>query len=331
MSTPWEEQIEEGQAALRQRRHADAEAHFQAALDLARASDQRAFLEPTTLEHLAEVSAARGRRDAAEQHYREVLRLRRAHLGDEHQDVARTLFDLAGIEMAKQDFAAAERCFREAERVAVAVHGEAAPDVATVRHALGTLFVLRKDFAQAIPLLEQALPVREADPSLRRFEAMTTRILLAECYEAVGRLAEAAAESRAVHHQKVELLGAGHRGLMGTLENLSRVEEALDHPAAALAAEEELLAIREAAMGGHPLTLQSLKDVARLAVTGEDYARAAECYRRLVTLDEKVLGPRHPGLVEDLEYLVELLDYLGSADEAAVARQQLAKVQGQGR
>ena len=99
MSTPWEEQTEQGQAAIRQRRHADAEAHFLAALDLARSSDQRKVREPVTLEHLAEVNAVRGKRDQAEAYYQQVLALRETSLGPYHKDVATTLFELGGLSL----------------------------------------------------------------------------------------------------------------------------------------------------------------------------------------------------------------------------------------
>jgi tetratricopeptide (TPR) repeat protein len=100
-----------------------------------------------------------------------ALELRRAVLGDEHPDVARTWRDLGSTWRKLGDDRRAEAAFREALRVQHAVLGDSHADTASSTRSLASLLRARGDFDAATEVLEPLVAIERAhkltwDPDL---------------------------------------------------------------------------------------------------------------------------------------------------------------------
>ena len=118
--------------------------------------------------------------------YRDALAIRRELLGDEHADVARSLFSLGGVLQASGDPERAELLYREA----LGLRAEHL-DLACVGFKLASLLHDRGDCPQAEPLLRNAVDCFRRHFSEGNWRIADVENVLGSCLIEFGLFAEA--------------------------------------------------------------------------------------------------------------------------------------------
>jgi tetratricopeptide (TPR) repeat protein len=129
----------------------------------------------------------------AESLYREALVIRRQTLGENHPDVAWTLYNFAYMEMEKGDYAEAERLAGEALEKRGATLPDEHPMVASLLQVAGRCRMARGDAAGAEPLLRESLALRKAALPPGHWLLAVSESVLGECLGLLGRSSEAEA------------------------------------------------------------------------------------------------------------------------------------------
>jgi tetratricopeptide (TPR) repeat protein len=118
---------------------------------------------------------------------------------------------------------------------------------------------------------------------------------VAECYEALGRHAEALKLHRETLALRKAELGPDHPDTFESMNNLALSYEALGQHAEALKLGEETLALRKAKLGpDHPDTLLSMYNMANFYEARGRHAEALKLHGETLALRKAKLGPDHP-------------------------------------
>lgn len=120
-----------------------------------------------------------GQIEPGEQLIRSALATRRAHLGDEHADVAASLHDLAEALHQRGEYTEAESHTREALAVRRKLYGERSTEVAENLDQLAMTLLLQGEFDAAEQAGRESLSVREQMFGERSAEAADTLLTLA--------------------------------------------------------------------------------------------------------------------------------------------------------
>jgi tetratricopeptide (TPR) repeat protein/predicted Ser/Thr protein kinase len=145
------------------------------------------------LRALGNISVLTDDAGAAIPRFERALAIERAGQGDDHPDVAAALEALAGAQYMKGDYDTAAASYERALAVYERAFGPDHHAVGSIRHNLGLVRAWQGDDAAAIPLFERAVAIDEK--SLPKDHPYTASHLssLADAYERVGRLDDAAA------------------------------------------------------------------------------------------------------------------------------------------
>jgi hypothetical protein len=350
MSEQWDRRIKDGLDAQSKGQFGDAEAFFQAALEVAHKlpvaesfeiskellreagdpkvielPDSRPVLVAMTLEYLAELHASHQRRTSAEEFFREVLELREKHLGPRHHKVAKTLFDLAGICLADQRMEESEAFHRRA--LEVARHALDEEDVASILHSLGTVHQLLGQHGVAVEDLRESLELRQRITETNPYDLLATQNLLAESLEESQQDVEAIELYREILRLKETTLGPQHVGLIGSLRRICSLHEKADEYEPARDLQQRILAIQESAFGEeHPSLAVTLRDLARCLTELDDYPQVATCIEKMLAIQERKLGKDHAELREDMEFLQQVYEYLERDEDVRRVADRLARL-----
>ena len=121
-----------------------------------RAYGARSTAAASVLNNMGLAAKAAGDLAAAEERLEEALSIRRAALGEEHVDVARTMVNAAGVKDARGDAEGAERDYEAALVLLRREFGEPHPDVAAALNNLGCLLRDRGRLEEARARLGEA-------------------------------------------------------------------------------------------------------------------------------------------------------------------------------
>ena len=262
--------------------------------------------------------------DQAEPPLRQAVALRRAVLGPEHADVARSLNALGGVLDARGQFDEAEGLFEEALLIRRSRFRPPHAAIAESLNDLGQLLLFaRQDFARAEPLLQEALEMRRRlfEPPHRDLAESVHNLALLE--QLRGSYPEAADLYRESLAMRRTLFGETHPALLATLNNLALVLQAQGRYQEAEPLLRESLSLRRRLFGpSHPQVALALTN---LGLSLRELGRLEEAEDLLRTglgVAAAGFGPRHPRTATVMSNLADVLRDERELDEAETLYEQ---------
>jgi serine/threonine protein kinase len=278
-------------------------------------SDDRPEVRAALLDTMGDVYRHLGLYSRAEPLLEEALTARRASVGEQHLDTARSLLHLGELRTEQSRSAEAEGLLRRAVSVREGLLGADHPDVAEALSALGVVLRNEGKRAEAESVLRRALSLHEAALP-EGPEVADTVYRLAQVLEDKGELPQAEALAR----RALEISRRRPGEHADTARYLARLGVILRRDGELAAAEpplREALAIRRRLLGDdHPLVALSLNHLANLFRDRGQLEAAEPVYRESIDIYQRVVGEDHLGLAAVRADLGELLVEKGRLDEA---------------
>ncbi|MEJ2581258.1 MAG: serine/threonine-protein kinase, partial [Acidobacteriota bacterium] len=230
----------------------------------------------------------------------DALAAQRQSLGDDHPEVARTLYTMGWQAFWLGDYPRSLDCFLEASKL---LDGSPSDRIAASAHAAaGLLLSLNGDEALARETLDHALQVTEA--SFGPDDPLVSDVLLylGNLNFKAGRHEEAGRDwERSVSIRK-EIFGADHQQYAFAITNLARYLTAADRLDEAAELANQAVRIFERAYGPeHPALAHSLAARGWTLRAMKDYDGAVSSYQRARSIIESRFGPDH----EDLSWIID--------------------------
>lgn len=259
-------------------------------------SDQP-MVQARILDAVGRVYRSMGRPADARTVIERALAIRRAELGADDAEVARTLVLLADVIRRQGRYAEAEARSREALAIQERTLGPTHPDVAATLIQLSSLAIYRGDHEGAEQLSRRALLIREAQPVADDSLVAISLVHLASVIRRVGRYDEAEADLRRAVALTRQRFGAEHpatafpmRHLAYLLGDLGRLDEAEDLLRRVLAIQ------RRTAGPDHPAYGYLLGDLANVLSRRGQHRAAIGMFQDEIELLQRVFGPDYRGL-----------------------------------
>ena len=247
----------------------------------------------------------------------EGLEIRRRALGEDHEELADSLFHLAGLRSAQGDYDRAEELLQQALTLREAALGPESPQVAAVLNRLFEVYRLRGDSEKAQPLYERALAIQEKTLGSDHPEVAVSVNGLGELYYDRGDFERAEPLFQRSLEIREKALGSDHRDVAESLNNLADLYRSTGELDRVEPLQQRALAIWEKVLGPeHPDVAASLNNLAAHYRSLGDYARAEPLFQRAREILEKALGPDHPHLSFILNNLGQVRRATGHYDEA---------------
>lgn len=127
-----------------------------------------------------------GQADAAMDAVRQGLAINTEAFDDSNPAIADSIYTLATVTESNGNKGAAEELYRDALARYRGIHGAVHPQSAAVLTDLGELLMLNGQANEALPLLEEALTIREQSLPSDHWEIGVTRSVLGSCQSALG-------------------------------------------------------------------------------------------------------------------------------------------------
>jgi tetratricopeptide (TPR) repeat protein len=250
-----------------------------------------------------------GKRDEAEQLYREALEARRATLGDRHPHKLASINNLGLLLKDQGKLDEAEPLLREALEARRATLGDRHPDTLGSINNLGSLLKNQGKLDEALLLYREALEARRAtlgDRHPRTLASMTNLGLLllmdqSKLNEAEPLLREALEVNRAT-------LGDRHPDTLGSIKNLAALLYGQGKHDEAEPLGREVFEAQRATLGDrHPHTLGSMNNLGSLLEKQGKLDEAEPLLREALKAMRTTLGDRHPDTLVSIKSLASLL------------------------
>ncbi len=259
-----------------------------------------------------------GENDRALELTTDALARRRALLGPDHPDVARSLDYLATLRQNRGDYAEAETLFVAALDLRRRVLGEEHAETAESYNNLGVLFNVQGQYGRGRPLIEEGLRRRRQLLGPRHLEVAQSLNNLAVATWVDGDPARADSLFREALAIRREALGERHPYVANTLNNLARLLRDLGDLEAAETMFIEAVSIWEETLGpDHTSVSAGYYNLGLVAEARGDLERASTCLRRCLAIDRGALPPEHPYISDGAYDLGRVLLAAGHRDEAA--------------
>ena len=260
----------------------------------------RGVYHPETLgcrARLANLLVRAARLGEAESIYRDVLETREKVLGPMHRDTLDAMDDLAGLFARMGRYTAAEDLYRRAAAGLAATLGETHADTLTCRRRLAHMYQSGSgEFGKAEEIIQSVL--QAATSSRGPLHPYTLDVLddLAGLHAARGDYANSEECYVRVISGLLETLGADHSQTLASRLQLARMLQ--NGPERFDQAEElfgDVLARRERVLGPtHPLTLDSIDDLAAIFEAKGDFIQSQHHYESAANGLTATLGGDHP-------------------------------------
>jgi tetratricopeptide (TPR) repeat protein len=285
--------------------------------------DDQPAVQATLMDTMGTVYRSLGLYSEASVLLDDALATRRAILGNDDPEVAKTLAHLAEILSLQAEYDRAEPMYREALNTQRDLLGNEALEVADTLAGFGDLLTLEGRFEEAEVLLRESLTIRRLGPGAERLDlAMSIEDLGMNLYDQ-GEYEEAEALLReSIAMRREDLDGSPHPDLAGGLNNLGIILLEIGDFAGAQRMYEEALAMnRELLDENHPTIAVNINNLAVLAHSNGDYGSAERYYREVIDMRTATLGADHPDVADVMNNLAFLFYDQGVRDEAlALAR-----------
>ncbi len=169
----------------------------------------------------------------------------------------------------------------------------------------------------ALPLVEEALEVRQSELGPEHPDTVASRVELGQLYWLAGRYDEAQATLEEALAQREQALGPEAPAVAEVLDHLGSVYSMKASWDSAQEALTQALAIREVVFGADSAeAASSLDDLAVLLLDRGEHEAAADYFRRALAIREKVLSPEHPEIASTCNGLAITLQHLDELEAA---------------
>jgi len=257
---------------------------------------------------------------AAEQDYRDAIRIESAHPNDRNNpaQLADSLYGLGKLLAAQGRYPEAEKNLREALRLQQGIYGASDPRVAATLKDLARELSDSGDLNAAIPLMRSAVAMqrqlRGGEPYPDLAEVLNDMGVLLWRH---GDLDEAEKFYRESLAMKRKLLGDKHPEIAAGLENVAMSLQDKGDLAGAEDMYRQSLSMRRELMGeNHPDVAQTLMNLASLQYDRGNTGEAIANMREVLAIYRKVYPPDHPETARVLNALGFRLMIAKEIDEA---------------
>ena len=237
----------------------------------------------------------------------EALATRRALLGSDHKDIAKSLNALANLLRRKGDYPSAEIHYREALAILRRLPGDDA-DVAATQNNLAIVLTERGDYATAELMHRDVLATRRKllgnnDPAVAQSLGNLANVLMWK-----GDYAAAETLQRESLALRRKLLGNEHPDVATNLDNLAIVLYEKGDFVGAENFVREALALWHKLLGNqHHFISQSLNNLGNILADKGDRVAADRVLQEAVAMGRNVLGDEHPDVAMYLVSRAETL------------------------
>ena len=262
--------------------------------------------------------------DRADTMLTQALRIRRAHLGDDHVDVAQSLFELGMLARSRAANDSARVLFRRALEIQQRHLGPEHPMTVQTQWRLSQLGTA--DEMIATDRWSLAISRREHGQEHAAVAEHMLRLALSlrrkgEHEEAETLLRESLAMRRRVSPSDYENLSRHTQQLAIALKLRGKLTEAEELLRSALALDERLLG------ASHPRLAGALRTLAEVLVLRKQFVEAEQLARRDVAIYKRAFGEQHINYAYSMGQLGWVLERAGKLEEAeSLRRRELAIV-----
>jgi tetratricopeptide (TPR) repeat protein len=250
---------------------------------------------------------SQGNYSFAEPWRRDCLGVTQQRLGDEHPDVAMSLYDLGGLYRLQGKYEEAEPLLRSALEMFQRLWGEEHPDIAMSLYDLGDLYRLQGKYEKAEPFLRSALEMFQRLLVEEHKKIGWSLNSLGDLYRLQGKYEEAEPLLRSALEMFQRLFGEEHPDVAWSLNNLGdlyrlqgKYEEAEPLLRSGLEMFQRLFGEE------HPDVAWSQCKLGVLYQNQGRYPEAETLYRQALAIAQSKLGSNHPtteGILNSLNSL----------------------------
>jgi tetratricopeptide (TPR) repeat protein len=245
------------------------------------------------------------------------LAIRRAILGDEHPDTARSFLNVGTACLALGDHERALAYTQQALAIQCKVLESKHGDIATSYNTLGTIYAERGDRQTSLSYLEQALAICRQIHGPEHPRTLGTLGNISAVYNDLGKHMQALKYQEQVLAVQYRILGAEHPDYALSLgriadshRELGDYTQALEHRQKALKIQLRILRPE------HPQIAQSLSHIGTIYHGLRKHAKALKYKKKALAIRQKTLGPEHPDTAASLGALGTAHNYLGEHEQA---------------
>jgi serine/threonine-protein kinase len=284
--------------------------------------DQQPEVQGQMLDVVGQVYQSLGEYDTAQALLEQAVAKRRTLLGEEHLDVAQSLYNLGAVLLDRGDYEMAEPLLREALTMRQKLLGEEHPDVASSLNKLGMLEDDTGDYDAAEQLYREALAMRQKLLGEEHPDVASSLNNLGLLLMQKGQYDQA----ETIHRKALEMRQriASQQGreeadldVTYSLNNLALVLNLKgDHDASEQFYRELIEMDRKLLGEEHPDFAIDLNNLGGLLADKGDYDAAGSLYRQALAIYMKTLGPSHPRIAQSLNNLASALRDQGIYNQA---------------
>ena len=249
----------------------------------------------TALYNMGRVHLVMGTHDLAQWSLLESLQMRRQHLGDDHLDVAATLFNLGQVqEHGLENYDAAIRYYDGFIQIARPILGAQHRDVAFVHKCIAQVCEKQKNFAQAIEAYHAVLIAYRGTFGMNHLEVASILNKLgllyswSKCYDLALLMYEQGLKIEQI------VLPPNHPNLAVTLSNLAQIHQMLGNLPQSWQLYEQAYEIQirsSSSAGTSDLSVaNTLSHMAVLQYLNRDYEAAMDLYQEVLRIRGSVYG-----------------------------------------
>ncbi len=269
------------------------------------------------LRRLARLEQDRGRYEEAEQHFREILALRRERLGEQHPEVALVLNDLGYLLSEKGAYEEAERCFREALALNRAAFGERHHEVARSLSNLGMHHWDKNELDEAETFTRQAIDQYLGLFGERHIAVAGPLDNLCSILKDQRKFEEAEQVGRRVLAMRQDILGEDHPYVANSLNNLAAVLSNTGDLDGAEALYRRSIAIQRRELGRESLDHSIvLNNLAVVLYRKRDFNNALATFQEVLDVQRGIFPEGNPNIATTSRNLGFVLRALGRHMEA---------------
>ena len=248
-------------------------------------------VQATYLNTMGEAYRALALYDEASTLLERALALRRQSHGDNHLEVAESLYELSIVHHLEGDFEAAEAAASESLAIRRRLLGDAHPLVASCLNQLGLIVAEGGRYAEAEERYREALAITAGRPSMDTADSLHNLALLTHDR---GQLEEAESLYREALAMTRRFLGPVHPDVAISLNSLAVLLHDREDLEGAEARYREALTMRRQLFGDeHHAVATSLTNLALLLQEKGDQAEAEAIFAENLEVSRRLLGPDH--------------------------------------
>ena len=231
----------------------------------------------------------------------------KSRLGENHQDIAASLYHLAEVYRCQGKYEEAEPLYLQALQLRKQLLGENNLDTTTTLNDLAFLYRLQGKYKEAEPLYLQALQFRKQLLGENNPHVATTLHNLAQLYRCQGRYEEAEPLYLQALHLRKQLLGENHPYFASSLNNLAALYTLLGRYEEAEPLSIQAKELYKSILGeNHPDFAISLINLANLYGCQGRYEEAEALSLQALELKKQLLGENYPDFATSLNNLANI-------------------------